>query len=438
MAIPCISTGLFGFPQEEAVKIALSTVQEWLEERHDPNASIDAVVFNVFTAKDHQIYTQEVDRHFRIPNEESSSTLPTTLASTQISRAISKRTQTLSLAKAWLDQADAVLICAGAGMSVKDGEMVYTNPTDFAKHYPWFARKWGYKTSYECMGLGSDRRVPETAKWALHAKHMDNMRWKFTPNQGYQHLLELVKDKDYFVLTSNVDACFERSGFHPDRIYTPQGEWTYLQCTNSACTQQHSVVYPSRPYLDQILPTINTEDGLIPESMVPKCPRCGTVMFGNVRGGGWFLHHAKYQRQNVALQQWMEHHIAATPKNKNVVVLEIGAGFNTPTVTRFPMEAFVRELQMRNGNGRLIRINPTEAHVPEDLHAISLAEGWQVLEDIQSANTDNLPALSLEEDVRTHQYEQDLMVPHHQSTEYFRRRFGHFDWRQFLNQLRDP
>lgn len=111
----------------------------------------------------------------------------------------------IQLANTWLEEADAVLICAGAGMSVKEKEMVYTNPKDFEQAYPWFP-KWGYKTSEEVMGLEGDPTVPRTAKWALYAKHMDNMRWKFTPNEGYKTLLRLVQDKNFFVLTSNVDG----------------------------------------------------------------------------------------------------------------------------------------------------------------------------------------------------------------------------------------
>jgi NAD-dependent SIR2 family protein deacetylase len=71
------------------------------------------------------------------------------------------------------------------------------------------------------MGLNQDPRVPEEAKWALNARHMHNMRYAFEPNQGYKTLLDLVKDKDFFVLTSNVDGCFERSGFPKDRMYSP-------------------------------------------------------------------------------------------------------------------------------------------------------------------------------------------------------------------------
>ena len=106
------------------------------------------------------------------------------------------------------------------------------------------------------MGLEADPSVPRTAKWALYAKHMDNMRWQFTPNEGYcyGHLLDLVDEMDHFVLTSNVDACFERAGFDPSRIYTPHGEWTYLQCTRPCAPGS---VFPSRPYFDAILPHIS-------------------------------------------------------------------------------------------------------------------------------------------------------------------------------------
>jgi NAD-dependent SIR2 family protein deacetylase len=96
-------------------------------------------------------------------------------------------------------------------MSVQKGEMVYVCETDFAKHYPWFS-KWGYEVSYEIMGLWDDHRVPVNAKWAFYAKHMDNMRWKFAPNDGYEWLHTLVASKDFFVLTSIVDGCFERAG----------------------------------------------------------------------------------------------------------------------------------------------------------------------------------------------------------------------------------
>jgi NAD-dependent SIR2 family protein deacetylase len=129
------------------------------------------------------------------------------------------------------------------------------------------------------MGLFFDPNVPDTAKWAFWATHTDNMRWGFEPNDGYSTLLDMVKNKDYFVLTSNVDACFERSGFEKTRIYTPQGEYTYLQCMTPC---RHDAVFDARRLLDDLLPQVS-KDGHIPDSMIPKCRHCGGEVFGNVR-----------------------------------------------------------------------------------------------------------------------------------------------------------
>jgi NAD-dependent SIR2 family protein deacetylase len=257
---------------------------------------------------------------------------------------------------------------------------------------------------------------------------MDNMRWKFTPNEGYQSLLQMVNDKNYFVLTSNVDGCFERSGFDPTRIYTPQGEWTYLQCKRPC---QHDSVFPSRPYLDVMLANL-TSDGLVPEELVPKCPRCGSEMFGNVRGGSWFLHHHKYNVQNQALETWME---SLVDSDLNVVILEIGAGFNTPTVTRFPAESFARNLGDR---AKFCRINPTEAEVPEDLRSVALEMGWEALNSLKASQA--LPgserqAREVEEYLRKEQGAANLLVPNNQTLGYTRY-FGHFDWKSFLCQLK--
>ena len=149
-------------------------------------------------------------------------------------------------------------------------------------------------------------------------------------------------------------------------------------------------------------------------------------MFGNVRGGSWFLHHDRYEKQNKALIEWMEKH-----RHSNVVIIEIGAGYNTPTVTRFPMEAYAKET-----NSRLIRINPSDPEVPEDLSALAFAEGWQVLDDISKSTGNIKKGVEMETEVLKSQHEMDLVVPK-QVALHYRRHFGRFDWRSFLKQLRD-
>jgi hypothetical protein len=153
-------------------------------------------------------------------------------------------------------------------------------------------------------------------------------------------------------------------------------------------------------------------------------------MFGNVRGGGWFRHN-KYEEQNAALQNWMAQVLAS---HKKVVVLEIGASFNTPTVTRFPVEAFARDAE---AFGKFIRINPSDAEVPPDLTALSIPEGWEsLLEVAQAAPLLTSAVPKAEAKVDEHQRQEGLVSASMQTAR-MRRYFGDFNWRKFLNQLRN-
>jgi NAD-dependent SIR2 family protein deacetylase len=404
LALPCISSGLFGFPQDQAATIALQTVRTWLEGKHRDDVSLTDIVFVVFTDIDQQSYQAGLQQIMTTaaPHHETTTTTPpaavaTAAADNDNDVNVVVVDDAIRLAAQLLDRADAVLIVAGAGMSGNPGEIVYTNPDDFVFHYPWFT-KWGYHTGYEAMGLLADPSVPETAKWAFWATHMDKMRWQFVPNAGYDWLSQLVHSKEYFIHTSNVDGYFARAaggGFDAERIYTPQGEWTYLQCMNGPC--RPDAVFAARPYLDAILPKIDA-DGFIPHDAIPHCPHCGGGLFGNVRGGKAFLHHEVYEQQSASLERWID---SLQQQGKSLVVLEIGAGFNTPTVTRFLSEAVVRAMNRSHDNAKdgddhttvatntsafLIRINPTEPEVPPDIPAIAIRDGWQVLQIIQHLN----------------------------------------------------
>jgi NAD-dependent SIR2 family protein deacetylase len=328
----------------------------------------------------------------------------------------------LAAAAKWLDEADAVLICAGAGMSLNDGFNVYVSVEDFAKHYPWFPQ-WGYNTAYECMGLFADSRVPLEVKWGFWASHMHNMRWAFPPHAGYAELLKLLEGKDYFVYTSNVDGCFERSGFSSEKIYTPQGDWSHYQCMGRTgregpCTT--TSVFESRAMLDDTLPHIH--NGRLPSASVPTCPKCGGATFGNVRGGNWYLH-APYDAANSRFVSWVE---AVAESGRRLLVLEVGCGFNTPTVTRFPMEAIVRELSSKGA--ALVRVNPGEPQVPSDLpRAVGLPMGWQAILDFKRL---------LASGERAEAEEAERLVLHRREESGARGGQRQFDWRAMMQNLR--
>ena len=284
----------------------------------------------------------------------------------------------VAAAAKWIEEADAVLVCAGAGMSAVAGEAVYVDEADFAAHYPWMARH-GYRTAYQCMRMGSDDRMPARAKWGQWASHYLNLRFRFGRHDGYASLRRLIGGRDHFVLTSNVDGAFERGGFDASRVYTPQGDAAFYQCRNAGGPCARDAVFEAKEMYEELVAG-RDEGGAA--ARAPPCPRCGGPdTFANLRGGSWFLHH-RYDAQNAALVAWVERQLAHGQQRRKIVVVEVGAGFNTPTVTRFPAEATVRDFGP--ARAALVRINPSDHGVPTDLpRAVGIAQGWGVLGEIE-------------------------------------------------------
>mmetsp|Transcript_20708 Transcript_20708/g.26804 ORF Transcript_20708/g.26804 Transcript_20708/m.26804 type:complete len:618 (-) Transcript_20708:878-2731(-) len=325
IAFPCISTGLFGFPSDEAARIALEAVTNWLEK----NESIEIQVILVLYAEaDVRAYHEAISTRGKVQEQN-----------------VLQEIQRVSM------EADALLICAGAGASGNPNEFVYTNSQDFSKYYPWLL-KFGYSTSYECMGLLGDPDVSTTIKSAYLVAHMHNQRRRFQPNPAYYALHKALQDLDIFIYTSNVDGCFERAGFDKDKIYSPQGDWKYFQCS-LPCSRD--AFWEAENDLDLALPHVPD----LPQDTIPRCKRCGRTAIGNVRGGNWFTH-APYDAAQDRFLHWIDQIIQ---QNKKLLILEVGVGFNTPTVTRIPMEQICRDYELAT----LIRVNPQHFKVPSDL-----------------------------------------------------------------------
>eukprot|EP00051_Salpingoeca_urceolata_P028713 m.487926 g.487926 ORF g.487926 m.487926 type:complete len:755 (-) comp25361_c0_seq1:111-2375(-) len=392
IAFPCISTGLFGYPKSEACHVALAAVFDWLEAHP---GCLDTVVFNVFTLDDQIAYSTGLAHRKQARGQGHGRKQPQPQAPSQprrqqletsgerapglpVTLPVQDTAATRQAAR-WLSEADAVVLCAGAGMSAYESQSlqnVYVDARAFATHYPDMVRR-GYHTAYEAMGILGDPSMTQGQKWGFWVRHMYNMRWGFAPNAGYAKLLELVAEKDYFVHTSNVDGCFERAGFDPARTYTPQGDWAWYQCIarpgGRPC--RPDAVFPSKEMVFRLLSKVRV-DGSLGAEDVPRCLHCGGNTFGNVRGSQGFVH----RPYNAQLQRFCEWAEAVLASGRKLVVLEIGAGFNTPVVTRWPMESLVREAGAEAG--ALIRINPDTraAAVPADLpRAVAIHDGWQAI-----------------------------------------------------------
>jgi len=252
-----------------------------------------------------------------------------------------------------LKNAECVLIGAGAGLSVDAGND-YMDKESFARNYPELV-KLGFQFKAQLMGY---EVLPPDLEWSYLARHINEARFQSPPQQVYKRLFDLVKDKDYFVITSNVDMLFVKNGFDENKIFTPQGDYALLQCLGPCWTK----TWETKPIIDEISSKIEPKTKKIDSSIIPKCPNCGGPVFMNVRGGSWFIEEP-YKEQSRRFNKWIQ-----KVNSCQLLVIEIGAGFNTPGVVRWPMEQIVFKFE----NSHLIRVNLQYPQVPKEITEKSL------------------------------------------------------------------
>ena len=248
----------------------------------------------------------------------------------------------------WLTKTDAILIGAGAGLSA-DAGIDYNDEVSFAKKYPELHRM-GFRSKYMMMGVGN---LPQELHWGYLLQHIAEVRFGQADMPLYIKLFKLVEGKDSFVLTTNVDGLFIRHGFAEDRIFTPQGDYAFYQCK----TPCHDTIYPIASLIEKYFPLIDSTTGMLPKDRYPKCPVCGGHVFPNVRGGNWFVEEP-WMKKVENFNQWIEQNAG-----KNLLVMDIGTGFNTPMWVRWPCERIVHQMP----KAKLVRINPEEPEIPDDI-----------------------------------------------------------------------
>ncbi|KAK7470123.1 hypothetical protein VKT23_001564 [Stygiomarasmius scandens] len=317
----CISTGMFGYPPALAVPVAVSTVTEYFEAH--PNSTITKVIFNVFLSSDYDLYLN----HFRSLTRNSQLLLPVPVPSyAPLEKAIS-----------YVSSADALLIFAGAGLSASCG-LDYTSRELFNKHFAATARRTGAQCLYSLFGY---QFPTQREKWGYYFSHLSfATSWPLRDTPAYDNLKELVSyfsDEDWFVRTSNADGLFRRHGFDTNHLSTPQGDYTWLQCLGN-CTEDS--VFSMQPFLDAARPYLDTsEQTLSSDEAIPKCPKCGGEMFMCVRADRWF----NDVRFREGEKRFTEFLLSCQARKKNLVILEIGSGWNTPSVLRWVSESLVED-----------------------------------------------------------------------------------------------
>ncbi|GAA5964693.1 hypothetical protein JCM21900_000334 [Sporobolomyces salmonicolor] len=366
VAFPCISTGLFHFPGLLAARLALQTTLTWLSSHPSSSTHIQRIVFVLFSQTDTDNYLAALSMLY------PSLPPPKPL---QPGRSVPDKV------KQWWRDAEGVIIHAGAGLSADAVNLElgmgldYTSQELFAKVYPGLVKRTPLRTLYHTIGYEFEDYL---TKWAFILSHGHRvLTWSHPAVPPvYTTLLSYATSRPagFTVLTSNADQLFLQSSFPPSQLYTPQGSYAHFQCLG-ACAGPESW-FESMPYFARAREWIDPAVMRVPEDkaaeLIPKCRACGGEVFLNVRGGDWFddepTHgqgqQARYAAQVEALLS------AAEAKNGGfVLLLELGAGFNTPSVVRWPSEELV-EKYGKDGRIRLVRVNARDAEVPFELEVL--------------------------------------------------------------------
>ena len=263
-----------------------------------------------------------------------------------------------------LDRADFVVIGAGAGLSAAAG-ITYSGKR-FTDNFTDFIAKYGLTDMYSSAFYPFKT---EEERWAYWARHILMNRLDMPATDLYRLLLNVVKEKDYFVITTNVDGQFEKSGFDRERIFTVQGDYAYLQCANGC----HDKLYYNENLVREM--ARQTTDCRIPSGLVPHCPVCGGKMDVHVRKDRYFVQDSEWYASNERYQDFM-----GKACDGNALLLELGVDYNTPTIIRFPFE----RLAALRKNITLVRINRDypDAQVSKS-HFISFDESCRkILQDL--------------------------------------------------------
>lgn len=236
-----------------------------------------------------------------------------------------------------LDEADCVLIGGGSGLSSAAG-LTYSGQR-FTENFGDFIGRYGMTDMYSA---GFYPFKTQEEKWAYWSRHVLLNRWLPPALPLYQSLFGLVKDKYYFVITTNVDAQLYKAGFAPERIFAVQGDYGKLQCAKGC----HDGLYDNESIVRRM--AAEQKDCSIPSSLVPKCPVCGGETEVHIRKDVYFVQDKAWY---AAEERYKDFYDKAC--GKRTVLLELGVGYNTPTIIRFPFERMVYE----NENVFLVRVN---------------------------------------------------------------------------------
>jgi NAD-dependent SIR2 family protein deacetylase len=290
------------------------------------------------------------------------------MISGQIGHGTGTRAEPLSRLKDEITNADAIVIGAGAGLSTSAG-LTY-NGERFNRYFYDFAKAYGIRDMY----AGGFYPFPdEETRWAWWARHIYYNRYIDAPKPVYPELLNLVKGKDYFVITTNVDHQFQRAGFDKKRLFYTQGDYGLFQSVNFE--NQHT--YDNEAWVTKAMMAQGfekDENGIfqvpesgiamrIPTELIPKCPADGSDVVMNLRVDESFVEDAGWHRASAAYADFLRRH-----ESLHVLFLELGVGANTPVIVKYPFW----QMTMTNEKAVYACVNYGEAFCPKEIEGRSI------------------------------------------------------------------
>ena len=246
-----------------------------------------------------------------------------------------------------LHEADAVVIGAGAGLSTSAG-LTYSGPR-FQEHFGDFIQKYKIQDMYS-GGFYPFETLEE--HWAWWSRQIMINRYEKAPKPVYDELLKLVHDKDYFVLTTNVDHQFQLAGFDKERLFYTQGDYGLWQCSEPCCQKTWDNEETVRRMVAE------QREMRVPMELVPHCPVCGRPMTMNLRCDSTFVQDEGWYAAYSRYEDFLQRHEGA-----KVVFLELGVGGNTPVIIKYPFW----KMTYQNPNAFYVCINLSESCCPKEI-----------------------------------------------------------------------
>lgn len=271
---------------------------------------------------------------------------------TQTTKSTGSFSDNISRLKQEINTADAIVIGAGAGLSASAG-FDYSGQR-FERYFADFHRKYGITDMYS--GGFYPYKTPEEY-WAWWSRQILVNRYDCPVGRVYSNLLTVLKDKDYFVLTTNVDHQFQRAGFDRKRLFYTQGDYGLWQCSKPCCQKTYDNEDTVRLMADR------QQDMKIPTELIPKCPVCGSPMTMNLRCDDTFVQDDGWYKAAERYNEFIRRH-----SGLHILFLELGVGMNTPGIIKYPFW----QMTAKNPNATYACVNNGQATCPLEIRHKSI------------------------------------------------------------------